>query len=145
MATHEVMKEMSGKWKLEKRDGNFEDFLRCRQVGWFLRKMMTSASAGVEYSLSEDAATFTKITTSMGRSSTYPMPTVGEFTPKRTLSGKEEVGRIFETSGGNMIQEMAYGDTGEIAATIKHRVEDGKLKVDMTCKDITCTSVYVKQ
>jgi len=145
MGSHEVMKEMTGKWKLEQRDNNFDEFLQCRQVGWFLRKLMTNGSAAVEYNLSEDASTFTKITTTMRGSSAYPMPTVGEFIPKRTLSGKEETGRIFETSGGNMIQEMRYADSGEMAATIKHRVEDGKLKIDMTCKNITCTSVYVKE
>ena len=42
----------------------------------------------------------------MGRSTVYDMPTEGEFCPAKTLSGKPEFGRIFETSGGNMIQEM---------------------------------------
>jgi len=138
------MNEMVGKWKLEKRDKNFDEFLSCRQVGWFLRKLMTSSVADVEYSLSQDANTFTKVTSSMGRSTTYNMPTEGEFLPAKTLSGKEEVGRIFETSGANMVQEMRYNDSGEMAAVIKHKVEDGKLIVDMKCKDINCRSVYVR-
>ena len=58
------------------------------------------------YSLSPDAGTLTKVTSSMGRSTVYDMPTEGEFCPAKTLSGKPEFGRIFETSGGNMIQEM---------------------------------------
>ena len=41
--------------------------------------------------------------------------------------------------------EMRYNDSGEMAAVIKHKVEDGKLIVDMQCKDIICRSVYVKQ
>ena len=57
-----VMSDMVGKWKLEKRDKNFEEFLSCRQVGWFLRKLMTSSVADVEYSLSKDSDTFTKVT-----------------------------------------------------------------------------------
>ena len=57
-----VMSDMVGKWKLEKRDKNFEEFLCCRQVGWFLRKLMTSSVADVEYSLSKDSDTFTKVT-----------------------------------------------------------------------------------
>ena len=56
-----VMSEMVGKWKLEKRDNNFEEFLSCRQVGWFLRKLMTSSVADVEYKLSQDTNTFTKV------------------------------------------------------------------------------------
>ena len=61
MANNNVMNEMVGKWKLEKRDNNFDEFLSCRQVGWFLRKLMTSSVADVEYSLSQDANTFTKV------------------------------------------------------------------------------------
>ena len=61
MANNNVKNEMVGKWKLEKRDNNFDEFLSCRQVGWFLRKLMTSSVADVEYSLSQDANTFTKV------------------------------------------------------------------------------------
>ena len=61
MTNCNVMTEMVGKWKLEKRDNNFEDFLSCREVGWFLRKLMTSSVADVEYRLSPDTATFTKV------------------------------------------------------------------------------------
>merc|ERR1712168_1389335 len=106
---------------------------------------MASSVAGVEYSLSKDSDTFTKVTSSMGRSTTYPMPTEGEFCPKKTLSGKQEIGRIFETSSGNLVQQMSFADTGDIAAVLKHRVEDGKLLVDMQCKDIKCRGIYVKQ
>ena len=66
----------------------------------------------------------------------------GEFCPAKTLSGKPEYGRIFETSGGNMIQEMKYVESDETAAVIKHRVEDNKLVMEMRCRDIVCRSVY---
>jgi len=138
----EVVKDMVGKWKLESRDNNFEEFLSCRQVGWFLRKLMTTTSTNMEYSLSPDAGTLTKVTSSMGRSTVYDMPTEGEFCPAKTLSGKPEFGRIFETSGGNMIQEMRFVDSGDMAAVVKHKVEDNKLIIDMQCKDITCRTVY---
>jgi len=140
-----TMEDMVGKWKLETRDQNFGDFLACRQVGWFLRKLMTSSVAEVEYTLASDRGTFTKITSTYGGTSQYPMPTEGEFCPKKTLSGKPEVGRIFETSSGNMVQEMSYADTGDVLAVLKHKVEDGKLLIDMECKDIKCRAVYVKQ
>merc|ERR1711936_192826 len=55
-----TMEDMVGKWKLEKRDPNFEEFLICRQVGWFLRKLMTSTTVDTEYKLNEDKSTFTK-------------------------------------------------------------------------------------
>ena len=58
------------------------------------------------------------------------------------MSGKPEYGRIFETSGGNMIQEMKYVESDETAAVIKHRVEDNKLVMEMRCRDIVCRSVY---
>ena len=140
-----VMGDMVGKWKVESRDSNFEEFLCCRQVGWFLRKlMMTPAPVYHEYKLSPDRSTFTKITSSMGRSTTYDMPTEGEYCPAKTLSGKPELGRIFETSGGNMMQEMTYVDSGDQAAVIKHRVEDNKLVMEMQCRDIICRTVYTR-
>merc|ERR1712149_6250 len=84
--TMSVMGDMVGKWKVESRDSNFEEFLCCRQVGWFLRKlMMTPAPVYHEYKLSPDRSTFTKITSSMGRSTPYDMPTEGEYCPAKTL------------------------------------------------------------
>ena len=65
-----------------------------------------------------------------------------------------------ETSGGSVVQEMRfvtsksiwitsyayfrYADSGEVAAIIKHRVEDGKMSVTLECGDIVCNSTYVK-
>ena len=37
-----------------------------------------------------------------------------------------------------------YADNGEIAAVIKHKVEDGKMSVILECGDIVCNSTYVK-
>lgn len=37
-----------------------------------------------------------------------------------------------------------YADDGEIAAVIKHKVEDGKMSVILECGDIVCNSTYVK-
>ena len=45
-----------------------------------------------------------------------------------------------------MVQEMRFLDSGDVAATIKHRVVDlNRLEIDMQCKDIKCRSVYVRQ
>ena len=139
-----VVRDMVGKWKLESRDNNFEQFLCCREVGWFLRKLMTSTTADMEWRLSPEEGTLTKVTSSMGRSTTYDMPTEGEFCPSKTLSGRPEYGRILETSGGHMVQEMRYVDTDNMAAVIKHQVVDGKLIMEMQCKDIVCKSVYTR-
>ena len=65
-----------------------------------------------------------------------------------------------ETSGGSVVQEMRfvtfkpiwitfhacfrYADSGDIAAIIKHKVEDGKMSVTLECGDIVCNSTYVK-
>ena len=139
------MTEMVGRWRLERRDNNFDEFLVCREVGWFLRKLMTTTQADIEYKLSPCQGTFTKVTSaSLGRTTVYDMPTEGEFCPAKTLSGRPEIGRIFETSGGNLVQEMTFQETGDTAATIKHKLEDGKLIIDMQCRDITCRSVYTK-
>ena len=139
------MSAMVGQWRLEQRDPNFGDFLACRQVGWLMRTLMTSSKAEVEYKLDRD--TFTKLTTTYGgRVSRYPMPTSGEFTPDKTLSGRPETGRIHEDGRGQMVQTMTFSDTGETAAVLNHRVspDDNKLVVEMKCKDITCTAVYTK-
>ncbi|XP_023332708.1 fatty acid-binding protein homolog 9 isoform X2 [Eurytemora carolleeae] len=139
------MESMVGEWKLEHRDQNFGEFLECRHVGWFLRTLMTKSSADVEYKLSDDKGTFTKITKSLLHSSEYPMPTQGEFCPLKTLSGKKEFGRLQETSGQNVILEMNYVDSGDPAALVKHKVVDGKLLVSLHCKDIVCNSIYAKK
>ena len=57
-----------------------------------------------------------------------------------------------------MVQEMTFADTGETAAILNHHVtsseassgsvtnnSDGKLIVNMRCKDISTTAVYVRQ
>lgn len=138
------MEDMVGKWKLDQRDSNFEDFLLCRGVGWFLRKMMTNGTAGVEYKLSDDKTCLTKVTTTRAGSQDYPMSTENNFMPKKTLSGRAEIGRLFETSGGNVVQEMRFEDTGDMAATVVHKAEDGKLNVTLKCGDVVCKSVYSK-
>nr|ALS04507.1 hypothetical protein [Acartia pacifica] len=139
------MDDMVGVWQLRSRDNNFSDFLQCRGVSWFLRTLLTSSQPDMEYKLAADRGTFTKVTRSMFRTSEYTMPTEGEFCPLTTLSGVPEVGRITETSGGNVVLTMSYTDSGEDAATIIHRVEDGKLHVTLKCKDIVCRSVYDKK
>ena len=112
-----VMQDMVGSWKLEKRDPNFGDFLVCREVGWFLRQLMCNSTVDTEYRLSPDRSTLTKITSNWKGSSEYPMPTEGEFCPLKTLSGKPEVGRLFETSGGNLVQVLVCAVSATIART----------------------------
>ena len=113
----------------------------------------------------------------MARSTEYPMPTQGEFFPKRSLSGREEVccsnelwflsalvvagGQAYGDKWGKCcsrnevkidLDHMSshhytisrYADNGEIAAIIKHKVEDGKMNVILECGDIVCNSTYVK-
>jgi hypothetical protein len=106
---------------------------------------MTNTAADVEYKLSEDKGTFTKITKSRFKTSEYPMPTQGDFCPLKTLSGKQEQGRLQETSEQNVLLEMNYVDSGEPAAVVKHKVVDGKLHVSLNCKDITCNTIYVRK
>ena len=70
-ASTQVMSEMVGKWRLESREGNFDSFLACREVGWMMRRLMTSSSPDVEYTLSDDKSTFTKLTTTYGGTRYY--------------------------------------------------------------------------
>jgi len=142
----DVMSGMVGQWKLEKRDPNFGSFLACRQVGWLMRTLMTTTSADVEYQLSQDLETFTKLTTTYGgRTSRYPMPTKGTFIPDKTLSGLKETGKIYEWDS-KMVQEMTFAESGDKAAVLKHSLTaDGKLEVEMKCKDIKCTAIYARQ
>ena len=47
---------------------------------------MCSSTTMMEYRLTPESGTLTKITSSMGRSTTYDMPTEGEYCPnKETL------------------------------------------------------------
>merc|ERR1712217_382284 len=90
--TMSVMGDMVGKWKVESRDSNFEEFLICRQVGWFLRKLMTTpAPVYHEYKLSPDRSTFTKITSTLDRDRVEVAPSTSSTsrTPMATPSPQE--------------------------------------------------------
>ena len=103
---------------------------------------MQQFSADVEYSLSDDKNVFTKKTISSIKTSTYPMKVDEVFVPEKTLSGKPEYGRLTETSGRNVLQEMRFKEDDSIAATIERKVIDNKLHVKLQCKDIVCNEVY---
>merc|ERR1712179_170790 len=134
-----------GKWKLETRDPNFDKFLSCRRVSWFLRTVMTTFSADVEYSVGDNRDVLTKKTISRFGTKLYPMPyPAGDFTPERTLSGKPEHGTIkVREDGSGFTQKMYFSENGEEAALIDKRVnKEDKLIVTLSCKDIKCVEVY---
>lgn len=139
------MEDIVGTWTLESRDNNFDSFLQCRQTRWFLRKMIGTLSADLAYELSDDKSILTKKTISSLKTSVYPMSTTHEFIPEGTLSGKPEIGQIFETSGRTIIQEMRFQEDNSVAAVIEHRVIDNKLHVQLKCKDIICNEVYSRK
>ena len=161
--THLTMEDMVGKWKLEKRDPNFEEFLVCRQVdktilgshqkkqqqkldiqvtglqknwhapegrwgllfvnelgkfgnsywsdirlvgscaNWWPAPLWTPSTSSMRigpllprclvprWNLCLTTYLLRQVTSNMARSTEYPMPTQGEFFPKRSLSGREEV------------------------------------------------------
>merc|ERR1719318_1973710 len=99
---------------------------------------MTKIPSHAEYELSEDKTVLTKKTHSSMKTTEYPMKIDEDFIPERTLSGEVEVGRIFQTSGRKVIQEMRYQKDDEVAALIERRVIDDKLLVTLKCKDIVC-------
>ena len=68
-----------------------------------------------------------------------------EFVPERTLSGEAEVGRLFETSGRKVIQEMRFQKDDTVAALIERHVIDNKLLVTLKCKEIVCEEVYKRK
>ena len=136
----------SGMWTLQSKDENFDKFLVCREARWFLRTMIsTMPTADVEFVLSEDKKTITKRTYTSVRNAVYPMAINEDFVPDRTLSGRKEIGRIFETSGRKVIQEMRFENEDTPIATIERHVEDDKMFVTMKCKDIISKEVYIKK
>lgn len=134
----------NGRWSLESRDENFDKFLECRSARWFLRSIMLKISADVEFELSDDKKVFTKKTFTSIRNAVYPMPVDQDFVPEKTLSGRNEVGRIFETSGRKVIQEMRYENEDKPIATIERHVIDDKMYVNLKCKDISSKEVYTR-
>lgn len=106
---------------------------------------MQKVSADVTYELSEDKTMLTKKTVTSMKTTIYPMKINDEFVPEKTLSGKKEIGRVFETSGRKVIQEMRLEEDNSIIATIERQVIDNKLHVKLNCKDITCEEVYKKK
>lgn len=136
------MEDLVGKWELESRDSNMYEFLTCRKVSWFMKNLVMNLPSYPEFTLSEDKSVLTKITHSSLKTTVYPMTIDEEFVPGRTLSGEEEIGRLFETSGRRVIQEMRYAKTDEVAALIERKVIDNKLFVSLKCKDIEYKEVY---
>merc|ERR1712034_123373 len=116
------MEDLIGKWELVSRDPNMDEFLQCRKVSWFMRNLVMKIPSFPEYTLSEDKSVLTKTTHSSLKTTVYPMKIDEEFVPERTLSGEAEVGRIFETSGRKVIQEMRYQKDDEVAALIEQQV-----------------------
>ena len=163
------------------------------QVGWILRKLMTSTTVDTEYKLNEDKSTFTKVFGALNRndatkhtfSARWPLIWRGRqniqcprkesssqreaFQAKRRSAGQTSFGLFYlwppsggKASGdkwgkpcaGNEVTYLnqseslliiwRYADNGEIAAIIKHKVEDGKMSVILECGDIVCNSTYVK-
>ena len=133
------------RWSLESRDQNFDKFLECRSASWFLRSIMLNIPADVEFELSEDKKVITKKTFTSIRNAIYPMPVNEDFFPEKTLSGKKEIGKIFETSGRKVIQEMRYENEETPIASIERHVVDDKMYVNLKCKDILCQEIYSKK
>lgn len=136
---------VSSRWTLLSKDENFGKFLECRQASWFLRTIMLKIPADVEFELSEDKSVFTKKTFTSIRNAVYPMPVDKDFIPERTLSGKKEIGRVFETSGRKVIQEMRFENEETPVATIERQVIDNKMFVKLKCKDIVSEEVYTRK
>ena len=139
------MDDVVGLWTLESRDNNFDQFMQCRGASWFLRNLMGRFIPDVEYTLSEDRKTLTKKTITSMKTMVYPMAVDEEFIPDKTLSGKAEYGRVTETSGRKVLQEMRFQEDNEIAALIERQVIDGKMIVTLRCKDIVCQEIYKKK
>lgn len=121
------MEKIVGLWVLESRDNNYDMFLQKRGVGWFLRSIMQKFSADIEYSLSEDGKTFTKTTITSLKTSVYSMRTDQVFLAEKTLSGKEEYGKLTITDDGKVIQEMKFKEDNGIAEIVERYVSDDKL------------------
>lgn len=140
-----IMEKIVGLWVLESRDNNYDMFLQKRGVGWFLRSIMQKFSADIEYSLSEDGKTFTKTTITSLETSVYSMRTDQVFLAEKTLSGKEEYGKLTITDDGKVIQEMKFKEDNGLAEIVERYVSDDKLYVKHQCKDIVCNEIYVRK
>ena len=118
-------------WKI------WKQLLTSNQVGWFLRKLMTSTTVDTEYKLNEDRSTFTKVVPGWNLvwqltfDARWPLIWRGQQNiqcPRKESSSQREVfqaekrfaaqmnfgfyelwlqvGRLMETSGGSVVQEM---------------------------------------
>ena len=140
-----IMEKIVGLWVLESRDNNYDMFLQKRGVGWFLRSIMQKFSADIEYSLSEDGKTFTKTTITSMKTSVYSMRTDQVFLAEKTLSGKEEYGKLTITDDGKVIQEMKFKEDNGLVEIVERYVSDDELYVKHQCKDIVCNEIYVRK
>lgn len=140
-----IMEKIVGLWVLESRDNNYDMFLQKRGAGLFLRSIMQKFSADIEYSLSEDGKTFTKTTITSMKTSVYSMRTDQVFLAEKTLSGKEEYGKLTITDDGKVIQEMKFKEDNGLAEIVERYVSDDELYVKHQCKDIVCNEIYVKK
>ena len=140
-----IMEKIVGLWVLESRDNNYDMFLQKRGAGLLLRSIMQKFSADIEYSLSEDGKTFTKTTITSMKTSVYSMRTDQVFLAEKTLSGKEEYGKLTITDDGKVIQEMKFKEDNGLAEIVERYVSDDELYVKYQCKDIVCNEIYVRK
>ena len=143
------MEDLVGDWKVASRGDNFDDFLQCRHVKWWLRTLMTKITPKlphhINFTLDPDTLTKSTLTTLGPVSHTYhthPMPLHSYFVPARTLSGEVEVGRVVETSTRKVVVEMRYEESDEVASVVEHQVFGDELFVKMKCGQIVYEETY---
>ncbi|TFK10945.1 receptor-type tyrosine-protein phosphatase delta [Platysternon megacephalum] len=123
-----------GTWKLISSE-NFEDYMRELGVGFATRKMAGVAKPNVIISTNGDVITIRTESTFKNTESSFKLGE--EF--EETTADDRKVKSIITLDNGSLIQVQKW-DGKE--TTLIRKLVDGKLVVECTMNNVTCTRVY---
>ncbi|XP_024059658.1 fatty acid-binding protein, adipocyte-like [Terrapene carolina triunguis] len=123
-----------GTWKLISSE-NFEDYMRELGVGFATRKMAGMAKPNVIISTNGDVITIKTESTFKNTEISFKLGE--EF--EETTADDRKVKSIITLDNGSLIQVQKW-DGKE--TTLIRKLVDGKLVVECTMNNVTCTRVY---
>ncbi len=130
--------DFNGKWKLEKNDENFDNFLKKVGVNMIMRTAASKATPVLE--ITQNGDEFTVITKSAIRTQESKFKMGEEFTAKDPMVGKE-VKMMASWDGGKQVIKPADDPDG---ITITREIEGDKLIMTQTKGDVATRRTFGK-
>ncbi|XP_006135349.1 myelin P2 protein-like [Pelodiscus sinensis] len=123
-----------GTWKLISSE-NFDNYMKELGVGLATRKLGNLAKPSVIFSIKDDVITIKTESTFKNTEISFKL---GEEFQETTADGRETKSTV-TLANGSLSQVQQWDDK---QTTIKRELVDGKMVVECTMNNITCTRVY---